>query len=942
MAIDEVDLAAWTRKHDDPAKPVVPSAPRTLYPQSLEQLIEICSTRKPSEKIHAAGSHWALSEAAISDSVFVETHDPNNKHQAMDRTLYNVVWKCLNKQFIAQLAQRQIPQFELSVQEDDGLYPIHVETGKRVYQLYAELDAGDNDPQSLAVHLASIGNNSYFGPWGFKTLGGAGGQTVFGALTTGTHGGDYLKPPIADAVMAIHLVADGGKHYWIEPETLTAMGTPLTDDALLHAEYDQYGGSDNFEVIRDDNIFDSVLISAGRFGIVYSMVIAAVRQYCMHQERRLKRQDETYITWQDIKGQISDRVSLLYTQTDSPVPPPLPPNSPWYPPTPHLPNRFLQVAISVTPHENFTKNLAGVTKRWNVLPRLLKPGTLEPAGRLERGGPMAGNSSAYSPDPNDPGKAQPTSFLERACSNGDFMIGVLEAVCTELDDFIKSNGAVVGPAILAATLLGAGGLLALLAALAVILAILLVFLALLRAAVGGGKTRFGQVMNDVRNTLLNRADPQERAAGLFTWHLIAFKVFESQQGNADFEAISYAVMDGHDYFDKTCNINVDSIEVFFDSTDPMLIAYIDAILAFEIWQEVNVSKAFVGYISLRFTSSTRALIGQQQQRFPLTCAVEISGLRDVSGVTELIDFATMLALNNNFKGILHWGQRNESLRAHVQERFGDTLADQSGNLRTWRDALSRITQHGKLDGFSSAFTRRTGLEVVTPIIGNLSASSTDPFQPITIDWDCDQNPPATQINLEVISPSGNWAGENAFGGSAKQLTVGRNQDGRLEVLYVGADDKLYHNWQDAPSNGWAGEAAFGGSAKQLTVGRNQDGRLEVFYVGTDDKLYHNWQDAPSGDWVGENAFGGSAKQLTVGMNQDGRLEVFYVGTDNKLYHNWQDTRNGAQSSFVALPLVGQQQVTANQSGLHSVSLVAAIDLAGERREAAQQVGVTIA
>ena len=91
MAIDEVVGQAWTRKHDDPALPVVKSAPRTAYPRSLEELIEPCKSRKPTEKLHAAGSHWALSGAAISDSVFVETHDPNNNHQAMGRTLYDVV-----------------------------------------------------------------------------------------------------------------------------------------------------------------------------------------------------------------------------------------------------------------------------------------------------------------------------------------------------------------------------------------------------------------------------------------------------------------------------------------------------------------------------------------------------------------------------------------------------------------------------------------------------------------------------------------------------------------------------------------------------------------------------------------------------------------------------------------------------------------------------------
>ena len=60
---------------------------------------------------------------------------------------------------------------------------------------------------------------AYSGPWGFMTLGGAGGQTVFGALTTGTHGGDFRQRPISDAVVALHLVTDGGDHFWIEPSS---------------------------------------------------------------------------------------------------------------------------------------------------------------------------------------------------------------------------------------------------------------------------------------------------------------------------------------------------------------------------------------------------------------------------------------------------------------------------------------------------------------------------------------------------------------------------------------------------------------------------------------------------------------------------------------------------------------------------------------------------
>ncbi len=761
MAIDEVAGQAWTRKHDDPALPAVPSAPRTLYPTSLEELIEICSTRKPSEKIHAAGSHWALSGAAISDSVFVETHDPNNAHQAMGRTLYEVVGGkgCLHPDFVAALVRRNVLPFDtdpvnISNVGNEALYPIHIETGKRIYQLYAELDAGDDDPRSLAVHLETMGNSSYRGAWAFRTLGGAGGQTVFGALTTGTHGGDFLIEPIADAVLALHLVADGGKHYWIEPESSPLLGAPLTDRDRLVELYGQprYGGAKHFDVIRDDDCFNAVLVAAGRFGIVYSIVVGAVRQYSLHHERRLT-------TWQAIKAQVNDPASALYTMTEQQAATP-------------LPNRYLNVVVSVTPVENFTTNLAGVTKAWNVALAAV-PGTTEPAGRAERRGTRgafdaqiqaprfdrAGNSSPYAPDPVNPGKTLSPDVLGLACSNADFMVGVVDIVKNEVELFVKSNGATAGPtiaAVVAASAAVTAGaalavlLVALLAILPVIAALLLIIAALPRPL------RLGHVMNLIQRTLLNPAHPPgspERLGGLLAWQALCSQVFSDQQKNMDAESISYSAMDGKDYLEKSCSVNADSIEVFFDATDPMLVAYVDALLAYEIAQEVAlVPAAFVGYISLRFTRPTRALIGQQ--RFPLSCAVEVSGVRDVAGVTAFMNFATMLALNSNFKGILHWGQRNESTREHVQERFGDSAADQSGRLRRWRDALARLTEHGRLDGFSSAFTRQTGLEIVTPRIGTLSASAAAQSQTITIDWNCQQNPPATEIALRLTSPSG--------------------------------------------------------------------------------------------------------------------------------------------------------------------------------------------
>lgn len=681
MPIEEQYLAPWTRKHDDPRFNLFDQVPKTVYPKSLEELITLCQNRPPDQRFKAAGSHWALSNVAISDHTFIETHDPGNVHRAMGKTLTNVIPKCLSPDYLQYMVDNEVERKS---------YLVHVEAGKRVYQLYAELDQeiniNDSDPENptLAGFIFNQFRRDFSGPWAFATLGGAGGQTIVGAFNTGTHGGDFDRSPIADAVLAMHLVADGGKHYWIE--AVSNEYPQLTDDSMISIEFGipKYGGIENFEVIRDNNVFNAVLVSAGRFGVIYSVILRAVPQYALHERRRLH-------VWQDFKHQIMDRNGPLFTE----------------PAVPSARCRFLQIAICLTPHANFSKNLAGITKRWDI------PLPADPPGRKERigdrlevfseriQGPLfakAGASHGYGPDPDNPGKAAYPSLLERACADASFLRGIIKAVIDDIEEFVASNGAVVGVGIGAIATAGGVGLLTLIPELLLILVILRNILDRFN-----DDTRLGEYMENIKNELLDPNEPDliKRAAGLFTWQLIAYKAFESQQDDLDFDAISYAMMDRKDYLNISCEVNVDSVEVFFDAVDDRLIAFVDALLAYELMQELN-GKAFVGYASLRFMGRSRALIGMQ--KFETTCAVEVACLKDVSGGQELINYAVTLALNPNINGLLHWGQRNDYTKNDVEFRYG-------ADLTTWQSVLAQITKDGQLDGFSSEFTRRTGLEV---------------------------------------------------------------------------------------------------------------------------------------------------------------------------------------------------------------------------------------
>jgi hypothetical protein len=742
MSIPQSQLAPWTRKHDKPGVPLIAQAPVTLFPQSLEDLIQLCSTRPAGQRLHAAGSHWALSTAAVSDHAFIETHDFNEVFPAMGRTLFDVVPGCLADKFLDAFNAQSLTAGAQS-------YFVHFESGKRIYQLYAELDVGDSQsPQSLCVLMQNrFGNNAFTGSWGFATLGGAGGQTVVGALSTGTHGGDFDRPPVADEVVALHLVADGGKHFWIERSHRD--GTPFTDEAKLRALFGQpkFGGPKNFDVIYNDEVWRAAIMQVGRFGIVYSAVLRVLPQYGLREQ--LVQSD-----WESVRGKIADPTSDLFTPVGQ-----------------ETPHRFLQIAVNPVPSTNGTTHLCGITKRWTLpvdqvqlspMPPVSWGGGRNVAGRPERVGnivvpldptlnaprfSMAGTGVPWSPD--DSGITS-FSLLDSACADGNFMDGVVSGIYTEIENFLSNNAVAIGGGLAGAIAAGAGpGILALAPFLLAILAFLALFLNALR---NDGST-MGQALNNLRNGLLGSSDPTQRLAGILVWRAIAGVAFKSQQSPHDYNAISYAIMDGHAYNDISCAVNVRSVEVFFDAADPKLIAFVDRLLQFESDQEFQSGKSVVGYVSLRFCLPSQGLIAPES--FPRTVAVECSGLADEAGSTEFVDFAVALAQDPNIKGVLHWGQQNNSTQSEIEFRFGDTPGSPTGPLHDWRAVLGALTENGRLDGFSSQFTRQAGLEVVQPLIGAFSvASAPSVGNPnAMLAWDCRNNPAGTIVSLEIVSPT---------------------------------------------------------------------------------------------------------------------------------------------------------------------------------------------
>jgi hypothetical protein len=97
-----------------------------------------------------------------------------------------------------------------------------------------------------------------------------------------------------------------------------------------------------------------------------------------------------------------------------------------------------------------------------------------------------------------------------------------------------------------------------------------------------------------------------------------------------------------------------------------------------------------------------------------------------------------------------------------------------------------------------------------------------------------------------------WHPFHTTGDRLRNLVVGQNADGRLEVFGTAGDDTIWHTWQTSPSDGWSSWEPFhtvGDRLRNLVVGQNADGRLEVFGTAGDDTIWHTWQTSPSDGWT---------------------------------------------------------------------------------------------
>jgi hypothetical protein len=763
----------WIRKLDGdlhvPPPAYQPS--KRWYPATLNQLLwcvrDHQSKLGPVSEARSTGSHWGISYAAVTPGAMFETATPVHEEQGdqtaarLNNVLYDVIPSCLTQEAWEHFIRQRVHAFNpsLTVIEEQN-YLFHVEAGTRIYELYSYID-GDTDGQNARSLAAAIERQNastfrptdmflpppcYLGPWALETMGGAGGQTIVGAASTATHGGDVGSSAIGDLVVAMHLIAPDGQEYWIERTHIRPSTIPmkLIDETLLQRAYPvgdprAPGGAQrrtNIIYKRDDDLMNAALVSCGRMGVIYSVVLRAIRQYAITQHTETSE-------WEDTKKWICNPADPKFTAVFA--------------------NRFVRVDVELYPQPEFHWHTAAWTfglmvlagpvgalvglliglkgdkyRTWHItrtmdpLQNAVRPGQSEPYGRLERGGDMAGKGPMLKADSSKGCFSDP-------CGSSNFIRQFLTESIGHLsdirDDAIKTWLAAGAAMLFPPNAVWAVPLQAVCTRVIVFTEYWIIVFSEIRAILPD-EAKFGDYLCAVLN-----------AFGAMHAHSIVQLMYmlgqDSEHDKDLLVAISYAVMDEHNYQNKGCINPGDSLELFFDADKPDFISFVDFAID-GVRDLADDGKVWAGYVSMRFMTESPSFLAMQ--RWPRTVSMEIASLSKASGAEDLL---TRIEGESRNRGIVaHWGQRNHREQKDVEMQFG--------SINKWRDALSELSEHGRLANFSTEFTKLKGLEITVPRLYVLTASLSDGCanELTKIAYDGWKNPPETKLALVQRFASG--------------------------------------------------------------------------------------------------------------------------------------------------------------------------------------------
>ncbi len=135
--------------------------------------------------------------------------------------------------------------------------------------------AGDPTKLRFLESGSEIGRiNQYLFDQGLslKASGSNNGQTLAGAVSTGTHGAAFKFGATPDFVVGIHLITGPSTQVYLQRESYQVVNPGFA--AALGAE-----------LKNDDTLFNAALVSFGSFGIIHGMLIEARERFLLHAYR---------------------------------------------------------------------------------------------------------------------------------------------------------------------------------------------------------------------------------------------------------------------------------------------------------------------------------------------------------------------------------------------------------------------------------------------------------------------------------------------------------------------------------------------------------------------------------------------------------------------------------------------------------------------------------
>jgi FAD/FMN-containing dehydrogenase len=180
-------------------------------------------------RLRAIGGGWSLSAAAVTDGRLIDTR-PMNWYFPIAPT---------------------------------GVVPAY--PGNVGQLMYLQCGVTIDEANALLFQQAA--------PLALKTSGASNGQTIVGAVSTGTHGSRFQFGATPDYVVGMHIITAPDRVIWLEQASYPV----ISDDLAAKL---------GVEIVRDDTLFSSALVSFGSFGLLHGVLIETEPLYLLEAWRK--------------------------------------------------------------------------------------------------------------------------------------------------------------------------------------------------------------------------------------------------------------------------------------------------------------------------------------------------------------------------------------------------------------------------------------------------------------------------------------------------------------------------------------------------------------------------------------------------------------------------------------------------------------------------------